>query len=131
MRPMSTRATLPSTEALVARLATDGLDAHAWGNGPGDRYGVHEHGYDKVLVAAAGSIVFSLPALGRSVELVAGDRLDLPADTAHGALVGPAGVTCLEAHLRRGSLTGEPRHVPGWGLVPAARDPETVRERMA
>lgn len=128
---MSTRATLPPTEALVARLAADGLDAHAWSNGPGDRYGVHEHGYDKVLVAASGSITFSLPLLRRSVELVAGDRLDLPAETAHGALVGPAGVTCLEAHLRRGSLSGEPRHVPGWGLTGAEDDPETVRERMA
>jgi hypothetical protein len=131
MRPMSTRATLPPTEALVARLATEGLDAHAWGNGPGDRYGVHEHGYDKVLVAAAGSITFSLPGLGRSVVLAAGDRLDLPADTAHGALVGPAGVTCLEAHLRRGSLSGEPRHLPGWGMTVVDGDPETVRERMA
>jgi quercetin dioxygenase-like cupin family protein len=131
MRPMSTRATLPPTEALVARLATEGLDAHAWGNSPGDRYGVHEHGYDKVLVAAAGSIVFSLPSLGRSVELVAGDRLDLPADTPHGAVVGPAGVTCLEAHLRRGSLTGEPRHVAGWGLAGMDGHPETVHGRMA
>lgn len=128
---MSTRATLPPTEALVARLATEGLDANAWGNGPGDRYGVHAHAYDKVLVAAAGSITFSLPELGRSVELAAGDRLDLPADTAHGALVGPAGVTCLEAHLRRGSLPAEPRHRPGWGVAAVDGDPETVRERMA
>lgn len=128
---MSTRATLPPTEALVARLATEGLDAHAWSNGPGDRYGVHTHGYDKVLVAATGSIVFSLPGLGRSVALAAGDRLDLPADTAHGAAVGPDGVTCLEAHLQRGSLTGEPRHLSGWGLTGTDGDPETVRGRMA
>jgi hypothetical protein len=131
MRPMSTRATLLSTEALVARLAADGLDAHAWSNGPGDRYGLHEHGFDKVLVAAVGSITFSLPALGRSVELVAGDRLDLPADTPHGALVGPAGVTCLEAHLRRGALAGEPHHLPGWGLAGVEVESETARERMA
>ena len=128
MLPMSTRGSLPTTQALTARLASEGLEAHAWGNGPGDRYGVHEHGFDKVLVAAAGSIVFSLPVLGRSVELVAGDRLDLPAGTAHGALVGPSGVTCLEAHLGRGTLAGEPRHAPGWALV---NDPETANGRMA
>ena len=33
-----------------------------------------------------------------------GDRLDLPAGTRHDALVGPTGVTCLEAHLPAGSL---------------------------
>lgn len=104
-----------SEAALRARLAAEGLGASSWGNGPGDRYAVHEHGYDKVLVPVHGSIEFSLPALGRSVALVAGDRLDLPAGTAHGALVGPDGVLCLEAHLPAGRLGGHPRHEPGWG----------------
>jgi hypothetical protein len=31
--------------------------------------------------------------------LNAGDRIDLPANTFHNAVVGPQGVTCLEAHL--------------------------------
>jgi hypothetical protein len=31
-------------------------------------------------------------------DLEAGDRLDLPAGTPHAAVVGPQGVTCLEAH---------------------------------
>ena len=128
MLPMSMRGGTPTTDALAARLASEGLDAHTWANGPGDRYGVHEHGFDKVLVAAAGSIVFSLPGLGRSVELVAGDRLELPAGTAHGALVGSEGVTCLEAHVVRGSLAGEPRHVPAWGAQDVS---ETVNGRMA
>lgn len=125
---MSTRGSIPTTQALADRLAAEGLDAHAWGNGPGDRYGVHEHGFDKVLVAAVGSIAFQLPADGRTVELAAGDRLELPAGTAHGALVGPSGVTCLEAHLGRGTLHGGLRHLPGWGLV---NDPETVSGRLA
>jgi quercetin dioxygenase-like cupin family protein len=96
------------------RLAREGLRASTWGNGPGDRYGEHDHGYDKVLVAVAGSIVFTLPGLGRSVELREGDRLELPARTTHGAHVGPRGVTCLEAHLPAGSLREGLRHVPGW-----------------
>ena len=46
----------------------------------------HEHGYDKVLVCAAGSIRFGLPATGASRwSSRAGDRLDLPAGTAHDA----------------------------------------------
>lgn len=87
---------------LAERLRREGLDPSPWGNGPGDRYDVHEHGYDKVLVCAAGSIVFE--AGGERVRLDEGDRLELPAGTAHGATVGPDGVTCLEAHLAAGSL---------------------------
>ena len=100
---------------LRARLAEEGLDASAWGNGPFDHYQEHRHGYDKVLVAAAGSVTFHLPELGRDVVLEAGDRLDLPANTLHGADVGGHGVTCLEAHLPVGSLGAEPELVPGWG----------------
>jgi uncharacterized protein YjlB len=86
------------------RMRDEGLDPTAWSNGPGDRYAPHEHGYDKVIVVERGSIRFGLPADGRSVDLSPGDRLDLPAGTRHDAIVGPAGVTCLEAHLRAGSL---------------------------
>lgn len=101
--------------ALRDRLAGEGLRVQTWGNGPFDVYGEHRHGYDKVLVAAAGSIVFHLPELGRDVRLDAGDRLELPAGTLHGADVGPDGVTCLEAHLPSGSLGGSPTHTAGWG----------------
>ena len=38
------------------------------------------------------------------MDLVAGDRLDLPAGTRHDAIVGVAGVAVLEAHLPAGSL---------------------------
>lgn len=99
---------------LRRRLAGEGLDASTWGNGPFDHYAEHRHGYDKVLVAAAGSITFHLPELGRDVLLDAGDRLDLPANTLHGADVGPRGVTCLEAHRPAGSLASEPHHLAGW-----------------
>ncbi len=85
---MSARGAASPVESLSARLAVEGLTAHAWGNGRGDRYGVHAHGYDRVLMAAAGSIVFSLargtlcggprhhPGRARSVA-------DVPAETAH------------------------------------------------
>lgn len=88
---------------LATRLRSEGLEPSPWSNGPGDRYARHEHGYDKVLVCAAGSIVFETPSAS-SLELAVGDRLELPAGTVHGATVGPSGVTCLEAHLPAGSL---------------------------
>lgn len=95
---------------LAARLGAEGLVASSWSNGPGDRYGAHDHDYDKVLVVAAGSIVFGLPKRGDRVELQVGDRLDLPAGTRHDAVVGSAGVTCLEAHAPAGTL-GDIRRV--------------------
>ena len=49
---------------LGERLRHEGLDPGSWSNGPGDRYGAHDHGYDKVLVCASGSIRFGLPGLG-------------------------------------------------------------------
>jgi uncharacterized protein YjlB len=89
---------------LEAKLRAEGLAPASWSNGPFDRYAPHDHGYDKVLVCRSGSIRFGLPDLARFVDLVAGDRLDLPSGTRHDAAAGEHGVTCLEAHLPAGTL---------------------------
>jgi hypothetical protein len=109
---------------LRLKLEQEGLVAGAWSNGPGDRYPAHRHDYDKVLVAAAGSIEFQLPELKEAAPLAIGDRLDLPAGTLHGALVGPHGVTCLEAHLPPGTLPAAPHRLTGWGLEGESRPPD-------
>ena len=93
---------MADSSALRARLIEEGLEPGAWSNGPGDRYAKHDHAYDKIIVVAAGSIQFGLSDGPR--ELAAGDRLELVAGTEHDALVGRAGVTCLEAHLPAGSV---------------------------
>lgn len=98
---------------VAGRLRAEGLEPSSWSNGPGDRYGAHEHGFDKVIAVASGSISFGLPADGRSIELEAGDRLELPAGTAHDAQVGRIGVTCLEAHLPVGRLSAVARRAAG------------------
>jgi quercetin dioxygenase-like cupin family protein len=95
---------------LSAALRDEGLDPSRWSNGPGVRYPVHRHGYDKVIVVERGSIAFTLGD-GRVVDLAEGDRLELPAGTDHQAVVGTSGVTCLEAHLAMGTLIGEARRV--------------------
>ena len=80
----------------LAAFAAEGCSApRAWGNGPGDRYGAHEHGYHKVLFCLGGSIVFHVE--GGDVGLTAGDRLDLEPGTVHSATVGPDGCECIEA----------------------------------
>ncbi len=98
---------------VAGRLRAEGLDPSPWSNGPGDRYGAHEHGYDKVIAVTSGSIAFGLPAATESIELAAGDRIELPAGTRHDAVVGPAGVTCLEAHLPVGRLAVVARRARG------------------
>ena len=98
---------------VAPRLRAEGLDPSPWSNGPGDRYGAHEHGYDKVIVVASGSITFGLPGSGESIALDVGDRLELPAGTSHDAVVGPLGVTCFEAHLPAGRLAAVAQRVAG------------------
>jgi quercetin dioxygenase-like cupin family protein len=97
---------------LEARLGAEGLDPGRWSNEPGDRYPAHEHSYDKVIVVERGSITFRL-GTGEAVELQTGDRLELPAGTVHDALVGPAGVSCLEAHTPSGTIVGATRRAVG------------------
>lgn len=94
---------MSEASVLRERLIGEGLDPDGWSNAAGDRYGSHDHPYDKVIVVASGSIVFGLDA--GAAALAAGDRLELPARTAHEANVGPSGVVCLEAHLPAGTLT--------------------------
>jgi quercetin dioxygenase-like cupin family protein len=98
---------------LEARLRAEGLAPGRWSNGPGDRYGAHDHGYDKVLVVESGSIRVGLPDSGDAAELAVGDRLELPAGTRHDALVGPGGVVCLEAHSTAGRLAAVRRVAAG------------------
>ncbi len=86
----------PAESSVARRLREEGVEPHAWSNGPGDRYGAHEHGYDKVLMCAAGSIVFRVGPEAGAVELRAGEGFVLPRHTSHAAVVGPRGVTCLE-----------------------------------
>jgi quercetin dioxygenase-like cupin family protein len=96
---------------LRERLLGEGLDPGAWSNGPGDRYDAHDHVYDKVIVVASGSITFGLDE--GPTELTEGDRLELPAATAHDAIVGGNGVVCLEAHLPAGTLAAVSRREAG------------------
>jgi hypothetical protein len=70
-------------------------DPRSWSNGPGETYGRHAHAYHKVLFCLEGSITFHMDEA--DVTLEAGDRLDLEPGTEHGATVGPAGCSCIEA----------------------------------
>ena len=90
---------VPTEPRLIQLCADEGLSPYQWSNGPNDVYSAHKHSYDKVIYVVRGSITFGLPEAGQKLLLKAGDRLDLPANTVHDAVVGPHGVVCLEAHV--------------------------------
>jgi len=90
----------PQEQELCKRMQQEGLSPYSWSNGPGDTYAVHSHSYEKVLYCVRGTIRFVLPDYPestRNIDLAPGDCMILPARTRHSALVGPQGVTCLEA----------------------------------
>ena len=89
----------PTESTLMQLCVNEGLSPYQWSSGPHDVYSAHTHSFDKVIYVVQGSITFGLPELGKQITLKAGDRLDLPANTVHNALVGPQGVVCLEAHV--------------------------------
>jgi quercetin dioxygenase-like cupin family protein len=84
---------------LEARLRAEADHCYQWTNGPGAQYAVHAHPYRKILYVEQGSITFT-PVGREPIEMHAGDRLDLPAGTAHGAVVGPDGVVCWEGQAK-------------------------------
>lgn len=88
----------PSAASVALRLRGEGVEPHAWSNGPNERYAVHRHAYTKLLVCAAGSITFLVGADAIPVELRPGDGFILPPGVSHAATVGPSGCTCLEGY---------------------------------
>ena len=84
--------------AAEGRLRAAGVEPMAWGNGPGDRYAAHEHGYTKLLICAEGSITFFIGPDATAVELTPGTGFEMPPRTLHAAVVGPDGCTCVEGH---------------------------------
>lgn len=88
----------PDVASVGERLRDAGVEPYAWSNAPGDRYAVHDHPYTKLLMCAAGSITFLVGPDAVPVTLQPGDGFVLPPGTAHAAIVGPRGCTCLEGH---------------------------------
>jgi quercetin dioxygenase-like cupin family protein len=86
--------------SVESKLKQEADHCYQWSNGPGASYAVHTHPYRKILYVERGSITFT-PAGKAPVELRPGDRLDLPAGTPHGALVGSDGVICWEGQAKR------------------------------
>jgi quercetin dioxygenase-like cupin family protein len=86
-------------DSVEQKLRAEADHCYQWSNGPGAVYAVHDHPYRKILYVAQGSITFTPPGK-RAIVMKLGDRLDLPARTPHGAVVGSEGVTCWEGQAK-------------------------------
>ena len=81
------------------KLRQEADQCYRWSNGPGFEYAVHRHPYRKILYVERGSISFT-PTGEAAISMRAGDRLELPAGTPHGAIVGNEGVVCWEGRAK-------------------------------
>lgn len=93
-------------DPVISRLRAEADHCYSWSNGPGAQYAVHAHPYRKILYVTAGSITFT-PEGDQPVTMSPGDRIEIPAGTPHGALVGAEGVTCWEGQARARSARDE------------------------
>jgi quercetin dioxygenase-like cupin family protein len=87
----------PSEETLRARLTADGYQAVKWSGDPRTGYPPHAHIYPELLWLISGSLTVILPAESRLLELVAGDRIEIPRGLAHGTMAGADGAVYLLA----------------------------------
>ena len=82
-----------------SKLRAEADHCYQWRNGPGATYAVHSHPYRKILYVEEGSITFT-PSGRPPIVMNPNDRLDLPAGTPHGAIVGSDGVVCWEGQAK-------------------------------
>lgn len=87
----------PTEAEILAYFSADGLSPHNWCNSPNYEYPVHRHPYTKVLYCLKGTIDFQIHPDGKIFDLNPGDKLVVDAKAGHSAVVGPFGVTCIEA----------------------------------
>jgi quercetin dioxygenase-like cupin family protein len=87
------------SEGVAQKLRAEADHCYQWSNAAGAEYAVHSHPYRKILYVERGGITFT--RAGRpALVLKPGDRLELPAGTPHGAVVGDKGVTCWEGQAK-------------------------------
>lgn len=87
----------PAEEALRARLVEAGYAVVRWTCEPATGYPPHVHIYPELLWLVSGSLTIVLPAEKRMLELLPGDRAELPQGMVHGTMAGAEGAVYLLA----------------------------------
>lgn len=82
----------------IAQLRREGLDVTEWHDERGAIYEEHSHPQLEVRFVLSGSMTITIDEVDH--ELTAGNRIDIPADAQHSAVVGPSGVHYLAGTKR-------------------------------
>jgi quercetin dioxygenase-like cupin family protein len=86
----------PTLDELQKMLSSEGLEHDLYSDSPGTKYGRHKHSFDDFIVIVAGKMRIVTDT--QDWLMKPGDRLDLPANTAHSAeVVGREEVQYLSA----------------------------------
>jgi quercetin dioxygenase-like cupin family protein len=87
----------PVEEEIRARLAAADYGVVRWQNEPATGYPPHAHIYPETLWLVSGSLTVILPAEKRLLELLPGDRVEIPQGVVHGTMAGADGAVYLLA----------------------------------
>jgi quercetin dioxygenase-like cupin family protein len=86
----------PTLEELKHKLSVEGLESELYSDRPGTKYGRHKHPFDDFVMIVSGKMKIATD--NGEWLLKPGDRLNLPANTAHSAeVVGKEEVQYLSA----------------------------------
>lgn len=87
----------PNEESIRERLTAEGYGVVRWKSEAATGYGPHAHIYPETMWVIEGSVTVALPADGRLIELLAGDRIVIPQGVLHAAIAGAEGAIYLLA----------------------------------
>ena len=87
----------PNLAALREQLTAEGFQVITWDSEPAEGFPPHMHIYPELLWVVAGDLTILLPDEKRMIELMPGDRIELPAGIVHGMMAGAEGATYLLA----------------------------------
>ena len=87
----------PTEEGIRERLAAEGYGVVRWANEPATGYPAHAHIYPETMWMISGSLTVILPTDRRLLELLPGDRIEVPAGILHGVMAGAEGAVYLLA----------------------------------
>jgi hypothetical protein len=87
----------PEENSIISILESEEFSTEVWSADAGTNKDPQALDYNRSMVVVSGMIRITLPeSVEEFADLMAGDRIDIPANTAHGILVGPAGVRVVE-----------------------------------
>ncbi len=87
----------PTEAGIRERLTAEGYGVVKWTTEPVTGYPPHAHIYPETMWVVEGSLTVILPADDRLLELLPGDRIEVPQGIVHGVMAGEDGAAYLLA----------------------------------